>query len=53
MTNDEDIPLSLQLHDDRLKTYNNITIRFTTSISVIEFIVIPTLIVLWVLLLSS
>ena len=52
MPNNKDIALSLQLHNDRLKTNNHITIRFTTSISVIEFVFVSTFVIFWVLLLS-
>jgi len=52
MANDEDITLSFQLHNNGLKTNDNISVGFTTSVSVVEFILISTLVVFWVFLLN-
>jgi hypothetical protein len=51
MPDNEDITLTLQLHNDRLKTNNDVPVRFTTSISVIELVLISTLVVFRVFLL--
>lgn len=41
MPDDEDILLSFQLHDDRFKTNDNIPVRLSTSISVVELVFVP------------
>jgi hypothetical protein len=51
MANDKDITLSLQLHDDWFKANNDVSVRFTPSVSIIEFILVSTLVVFRVFLL--
>jgi hypothetical protein len=51
VTDNEDIPLSLQFHNDWFQTNHDISIRFTSTIPVVEFIVVSTFVVFWVFLL--
>lgn len=45
MTNDQDVALPFQLHDDGLEPDDNIAVRFAASVSVVEFVVISALVV--------
>lgn len=40
MSNDENILTALQLHDDGLKTNNNITVGLSATIAVVVFIIV-------------
>jgi hypothetical protein len=41
MPDDQDILLSLKLHNYRFESHNNIAVRLSTSISVVELVLIP------------
>jgi hypothetical protein len=41
VSNDKNILLTLELHDDRLKSYYDVAIRFPSPITIVKFIVIP------------
>ena len=51
MPDDEDVLLSLELHDDRLQTDDHIAVRLASSIPIVEFVLVPTLVVLWIFVL--
>jgi hypothetical protein len=41
MANDKNVLLSLQLHDNGLKTNHHVTIRFPASVPVVKLVVVP------------
>ena len=53
MPNDQNVLLPLKLHDDRLQPDYHISIRLSTSIPIVELVVVPTLEVFWVFFLSK
>ena len=52
MSDDQNVALSLQLHDNGLQPKNNIAVRLSSSIAVVELVLISVCKVLGVLLLS-
>lgn len=53
MSDDEDVLLALEFHDDGLETDDHVPVRFTASIPIVELVVIPRIEILRVLLLKN
>lgn len=53
MSDNQDVLLPLQLHDDRFQPDHHVSITFSTSISVVEFVFVARFVVLRVFLLQQ
>ena len=53
MSKDQNILLTLKLHDDRLQSNNYITVRFASTIPVVELVFVSICEVIWVRLLGA
>jgi hypothetical protein len=48
MPDNEDVLLSLQFHDDGFKTNHYIPVRFPSSVTIIELVLISAFVVFWI-----
>lgn len=53
MTHDQDVLLPLQFENDRLESNNNVAVRLSTSVAVVELVVVARVVVFGIVFLRS